>query len=304
MIVEQKMNHEYPPIQGFKSFNAESVRLAYGLKFNHSRIAAVQTLSGAGALRVGCEFLSQWCRRNVKVYIPKPTWIMHRGIAESAGLQVAEYTYYDFKKKQVAFEQMYDELLGIPDEQIVILHACAHNPTGDDPTEEQWDELKDLFIKKGHYAFFDSAYQGFASGNPDADVYSLRSFANSDARVLLAQSFAKNFGLYGQRIGCLSVVTDEPHLAGAVTSQLKGIVRPMWSNPPVHGARIVDTVLKNPELMALWKTELMQMATRIKDMRHGLTSRLRKLESPHDWSHIDNQIGMFAYTGLNPEQCR
>lgn len=197
---------------------------------------------------------------------------------------------------------MLEDLDRADNEQIVILHSCAHNPTGQDPTLDQWRQILDVCVRKNHLCAFDSAYQGFASGNLDQDAASIRMFAERTDRVMLFQSFAKNFGLYGERVGNLNIVCSSADEAARVQGRLKTFARPMWSNPPIHGARIVDIVLSDPELTAMWHQDLINMSSRMAAMRTGLTENLKSAGSTIDWSHITNQIGMFAYTGMSQEQ--
>jgi aspartate aminotransferase len=159
-------------------------------------------------------------------------------------------------------------------------------------------------MKKQHFVFFDSAYQGFASDDIDEDTYSLKLFAKKYLRVMLAQSFSKNFGLYGERTGCLSLICTSPEERDIVQTRLKETCLPEYSNPPVHGARIVDTILGDEELTALWKAEVLNMSQRLRELRVQIVLRLKALGSVHDWSHITKQIGMFAYTGLTPEMVK
>ena len=183
-----------------------------------------------------------------------------------------------------------------------MLHACAHNPTGVDPTQEQWVEIEAAIREAGHFPFFDMAYQGFASGDAAKDAFALRYFVEKGHQPVLAQSFAKNMGLYGERVGAFSVVCADAAEAKRVDSQIKILVRPMYSNPPVHGARIAGTILNDAALKKQWLGEVKDMADRIIAMRKLLRENLESLGSKHDWSHITSQIGMFAYTGLKPEQ--
>lgn len=194
-------------------------------------------------------------------------------------------------------------LQNAPDQSIVLLHACAHNPTGVDPTQEQWKEISKVVKKKGHFSFFDMAYQGFASGDADRDAFALRHFVSEGHHVALSQSFAKNMGLYGERVGCFSLVTGSPQETGRVDSQLKIIVRPLYSNPPIHGARIAGSILSDPQLYQQWLGEVKGMANRINGMRSTLKNLLVKdLGNKNNWDHITNQIGMFAFLGISPEQ--
>jgi aspartate aminotransferase len=198
---------------------------------------------------------------------------------------------------------MIDDLESADDGSIILLHACAHNPTGCDPSDDQWTTLLSIIERKGHLIFFDSAYQGFASGDAEADAKALRRVVSAGFPVLLAQSFAKNFGLYGERCGTLSVVCRDAAQKDILMSQLKCIIRPMYSSPPKHGSSIVRTVLSDAQLTEQYYRECAGMAERIQTMRTQLVSKLKEVGSMHDWSHVTEQIGMFAYTGMSAEMC-
>lgn len=268
-IIEGNLDHEYLPIQGLQSFVDNSKRLAYGEDFDgvNDRVVGIQTLSGTGSLRVAMEFLENWLPNKVPIYVPNPTWGNHKTIAKKAGLEVREYKYYKPSTRGFDFEGMVTDLKNAPKGSIILLHPCAHNPTGVDPSKDQWQEIFEVVKKNELFAFFDSAYQGFATGDVSGDAYAIRLFAKEYNRTLLCQSFAKNFGLYGQRVGCLSFVTENAEEGTRLLSQLKLNARPMYSNPPLHGARIVDTVLSDPELKDLWFREVKGMADRIISMR-------------------------------------
>lgn len=303
LIYNSKGDHEYLPIQGLESFNSAAVKLAYADSTNHERISACQSLSGTGALRLGMSFLKRFYNKSTTLYIPNPTWGNHKAIAKDAGLEWKEYTYYNPKNYGLNFQGMLTDLAAAPDHSIVLLHACAHNPTGVDLTHPEWDELLNLFAHKKHVPFFDSAYQGFASGDTNRDSYGPRKFVSGGQNILLAQSFAKNFGLYGERIGCFSTVCQDPSEKEKVLSQVKILARAMYSNPPLYGAKVVSTVLNTPELNSQWLVDVKTMADRIINMRTALVSGLKTAGSTKEWSHITSQIGMFAFTGLNSEQC-
>ncbi|CAG9329081.1 unnamed protein product [Blepharisma stoltei] len=304
ILINANLDHEYLPTEGLNTFRQAAALLAYGNcpEVAEGRIAALQALSGTGALRIGCAFISRFYPHNKIIYVPKPTWGNHKNIARDAGLEVREYSYYCPTKKGLDFERLLSEIDEAPRNSIILLHACAHNPTGQDPSHEQWAQIHEVITRKQHLAFFDTAYQGFASGSTDEDAYGLRYFVKEKSPVLLAQSFAKNFGLYGERIGLFTAVTDSSAETDRVVSQLKILGRAMYSNPPLYGARIVSTVLNTPELYRQWQQDLVTMSGRIKAMRSALVEKLKEKGSPHDWSHITNQIGMFAFTGLNAEQ--
>jgi len=238
-------------------------------------------------LRVGLDFLRLWYpNRDAEVYVSDPTWGNHKQIAAKAGFEAKTYRYYDRRNRCFDAAGMLEDLANAPNESIFILHACAHNPTGCDPTKEQWKQIMDVCLRKNHFAGFDSAYQGFASGDLERDAYSLRLFAQHSNNVCLFQSFAKNFGIYGERAGCVSFLTNSAEEAQKCQSRIKQIARPMYSNPPIHGARIVDIILGDPELEKSWHNDLTVMSGRMKQMRVSLRQKLEGLGSKHDWSHI------------------
>lgn len=303
-LYNAQLDHEYLPIEGLESFRTAAAKLAYGDSsvITDKKVVSVQALSGTGSLRLGMEFLKRWYPRSSTVLIANPTWGNHKNIIKDAGLEWKEYTYYNPSTLGLNFEAMCDNVNNAPNGSVLLLHACAHNPTGVDLTNQQWDQFLEIVQRKEHLSFFDSAYQGFASGDIDRDGYAPRRFANAGLPMLLAQSFAKNFGLYGERVGCFSVVTDNQDEAARVMSQIKIIARPIYSNPPLFGARIVSTILNSPDLYQQWRVDVKIMADRIINMRHQLVKGLKDQGSTRDWKHITDQIGMFAFTGLNKDQ--
>ncbi|PON76515.1 Aspartate/other aminotransferase [Parasponia andersonii] len=295
---------EYLPIVGIAEFNKLSAKLILGADspaIQQNRVTTVQCLSGTGSLRVGGEFLARHYHERT-IYIPQPTWGNHIKVFALSGLTVKTYRYYDPATRGLNFQGLLEDLGSAPSGAIVLLHACAHNPTGVDPTLEQWEQIRQLIRSKALLPFFDSAYQGFASGSLDADAQPIRTFAADGGELLVAQSYAKNMGLYGERVGALSIVCKTTDVAGRVESQLKLVIRPMYSNPPIHGASIVATILRDRNLYDEWTVELKAMADRIISMRRQLFDALQARGTPGDWSHIIKQIGMFTFTGLNAEQ--
>jgi len=306
-VVESGMNKEYAGIAGIEQFTSLARAFAFGKEspvLAEKRVATVQTLSGTGACRVIGDFYSRFLGKGAPVYLPEPSWGNHAAIFKDAGLDVRRYRYWDPASRGLDLDGMLADLAAAPAGSAVLLHACAHNPTGVDPTEQEWSQISQAMLaRKGELTlFFDSAYQGFASGDAEADAFALRHFAAEGHCFALAQSFAKNFGLYGERVGLLSVIGEDEDEAARIASQLKIIIRPMYSNPPVHGARIVATVLSDPELEVKWRAECKLMADRIIEMRAALKSELASAGSALDWSHITSQIGMFCYSGMNKEQ--
>jgi aspartate aminotransferase len=303
-LLKQNLNHEYLPIVGHQPFINAAAALAYGKGsplLENKRVAAVQTLSGTGALRVAGEFIKRFAGDRT-VYMPKPTWGNHIPIFKDSGLKVAEYAYYDAKTCGLDFNAMIESIRKIPEGEVILLHACAHNPTGVDPSLEQWKQMSKVVHDRNLLVLFDSAYQGFASGDTERDVQSVRQFISDGHNIILCQSFAKNFGLYSSRVGALSVVGANTVEADNILSQLKILVRPMYSNPPAYGARIVAHILEDSQREAQWRKEVNHMASRIIGMRSKLVENLASHGSTRNWRHITDQIGMFCYTGLTPEQ--
>lgn len=306
IVFSEKLDKEYLPITGLAQFDDLAAKLAYGEQSKplvEGRIAMTQTISGTGALRTGGEFLAHHYPGPKTIYVPTPTWGNHIPIFKNSGLEVKHYAYYDKNTVALDFEGMLRDLRNAPENSIVLLHACAHNPTGVDPTQEQWKQIAEVVKEKNHFPFFDMAYQGFASGDADRDAFAVRYFVEQGFEIALSQSFAKNMGMYGERTGLFSLVTGSPEEKSRVESQLKITVRPMISNPPLHGARIAARILSDNALKAQWLDELRGMADRIKSMRATLRSLLvDEYGSKRNWDHITNQIGMFAFLGISPEQ--
>lgn len=304
-VVQQNLDKEYAGITGVPDFTKAAAKLAYGADsapLSEGRIAITQSISGTGALRIGGAFLQRFFPGAKTIYIPTPSWANHKAVFLDSGLEVKQYRYYNKDTIGLDFDGMVEDIKSMPQGSMVLLHACAHNPTGVDPTEEQWRAISDAVKAGGHYPFFDMAYQGFASGDTDRDAFALRHFIREGHQPCLAQSFAKNMGLYGERVGAFSIVCDSAEEKARVDSQLKILVRPLYSNPPVHGARIASAILNDPALNKQWLGEVKGMADRIIKMRALLKENLSRLGSKHNWDHITSQIGMFAYTGLKPEQ--
>jgi len=238
---------------------------------------------------------------NAPAAISNPTWENHRGIFESAGFDVIEYTYFDGKTRGVDFDGMVKSLESFPKHTTVLLHACCHNPTGADMTEAQWRQVIDICKAKELIPFLDMAYQGFADGI-EQDGVAVRLFAQSGMSFFVSSSFSKSFSLYGERVGALSIVTQSKDESTRVMSQLKRVIRTNYSNPPTHGAAIAAAVLNSPELRKLWEDELSQMRDLNKSMREALVSKLAAAGAKQDFAFINAQRGMFSYPGLTPEQ--
>ncbi|CAO3696171.1 unnamed protein product [Umbelopsis ramanniana] len=303
----ESLDHEYQPIAGQKTYTKAAAQLILGEDspaFQQNRVIAIQTISGTGANHTAAAFLAKFHKKGAICLLSKPTWANHKAIFNNVGIQVAEYPYWNPSTRGLDLEGMLGALEKAPEESIVLLHACAHNPTGVDPTREQWQRIADVVQKKKHFPFFDCAYQGFASGNLDQDAWAVRYFVERGFELFVCQSFAKNFGLYGERAGNLTVVTRTPEQAQHVLSQLEILQRSEISNPPAYGSRIVDLVLNDKQLYAEWNDNLGTMSGRIIEMRKRLFEKLQQLQTPGTWNHIVDQIGMFSFTGLSPAQVK
>uniref|UniRef100_A0A1J3JFB0 Aspartate aminotransferase n=1 Tax=Noccaea caerulescens TaxID=107243 RepID=A0A1J3JFB0_NOCCA len=299
-------NKEYLPLDGLADFNKLSAKLLLGddsPAVKENRVVTIQCLSGTGALRVGAEFLAKNHQQSV-IFVSNPTWGNHPNIFNLAGLSVEYFRYYDSKTRGLDLKGLLEDLGAAPSGAIVVLQACAHNPTGVDPTLEQWEQIREIVRSKRLLPFFDIAYQGFASGSLDRDAQAIRMFVDDGGECLIAQSFAKNMGLYGERIGALTIVCESEEVAKKVKSQVLVVVRPMYLSPPIHGASIVTTILKTSDMYKDWTIELKGMVNRILSTRQQLYEAIQARGTPGDWSHIIKQIGMFSFTGLNEKQVR
>jgi aspartate aminotransferase len=305
LIHQNNMDKEYLGITGLASFTKAAAELAFDANSSvlaDKRNVTVQGVSGTGSLMLGSRFLNAFFGGNKVVYLPKPTWGNHPAILKSAGLGFDYYRYYDPSTCGFDSAGAMEDINNIPENSIIMLHACAHNPTGVDPKMEHWKEISAICKKRNILPFFDMAYQGFASGDIDKDAAALRMFIDDGHNPLLSQSFAKNMGLYGERVGAFNIICADEAEAKRVESQVKIIIRALYSNPPCNGARIASTILNDEALRAQWLVEVKGMADRIISMRDQLTTNLIKEGSTRDWSHINDQIGMFCYTGLTVEQ--
>jgi aspartate/tyrosine/aromatic aminotransferase len=266
------------------------------------RVATVQTPGGTGALRVAADFLKKLFPA-AKVWLSEPTWPNHAGVFQSAGLQIGTYPYFDAAGNALAFERMLAALGTIPSGDVVLLHGCCHNPTGIDPTPDQWRQIAEVVAGRGLLPFVDFAYQGLAEGMRE-DATGLAALTRTGCDLLVASSFSKNFGLYSERVGALSVICKTDAAAEAVMSQLKVCIRTNYSNPPAHGAEIVTTVLADPQLRGMWESEVRDIRERINGMRSLFVRTLAEVGVTRDFSFVARQRGMFSFSGLTPEQVR
>lgn len=304
IILSQNDPKGYLAIDG----SPEQARLVQGLLFGEThevvtsgRAATAHTPGGTGALRVAADLLHELGAK--KVWLSKPTWPNHPGIFEAAGLEIATYPYYDAEKHALDFEGMVDSLQGAGPGDVVLLHGCCHNPTGMDPTQEQWETLATLAAEKGFLPFFDFAYQGFGDGL-DEDAFGLRSFCLEGCELMVSSSYSKNFGLYNERVGALTVIGANADAAEKVRSHMKRVIRVNYSNPPAHGGKIVTTILRDAALRSEWVEEVGVMRNRINGMRSLLVESLKAKGVTQDFSFLTSQRGMFSFSGLTPEHVK
>jgi len=293
----------YLPIEGIVGYNQGAQRLLLGKDAKaiaEGRVVTMQALGGTGALKIGADFLRQLLPQS-KVAISNPSWENHRALFERAGFEVVNYPYYDAASHGLDFAGMIDFLGELPAQSIVVLHACCHNPTGVDPTFDQWQAIAKVMKERDLVPFLDIAYQGFGSGLEE-DAAVVRLFADLGLTMFISSSFSKSFSLYGERVGALTIVAGDKDEGARVLSQVKRVIRTNYSNPPTHGGAVVATVLNSPELFALWNKELGDMRERIQLMRRQLVEKLKAAGVPGDFSFVLAQRGMFSYSGLSAAQ--
>jgi aromatic-amino-acid transaminase len=293
----------YLPIDGIAAYDAAVKGLVFGVGSEpvaSGRVATAQGIGGTGGLKIGADFLKK-LSPDAKVLISDPSWENHRALFMQAGFVVENYPYYDAAKRGVNFDGMLAALNAAPGGTIVVLHACCHNPTGYDITPAQWDQVVAAVKSKGLTPFLDMAYQGFGHGIEE-DGAVIQKFVAAGLSFFVSTSFSKSFSLYGERVGALSVLCESKDEAARVLSQIKLVIRTNYSNPQIHGATVVATVLDNPALRTQWESELGQMRVRIKAMRQKLVDGLKAAGVKQDMGFITDQIGMFSYSGLSKDQ--
>ncbi|WP_372375365.1 aromatic amino acid transaminase [Xanthomonas axonopodis pv. cajani] len=293
----------YLPIDGLAAYDKATQELLFGADsalVTSGRVATSQTVGGSGALRVGADLLKKLLP-TATIAISNPSWENHRAVFGAAGFEVVDYTYFDAATHGLNFDGMLADLAKLEPGTVVLLHACCHNPTGADLSREQWKQVAGLLKERNLFPFVDIAYQGFDKGI-EADAYAVRLLAAEGIdSYVVASSYSKSFSLYGERVGALSVVSATAAEARAVQSQVKRIIRTIYSSPSTHGAALVAGVLTSPELRDLWEQELTDMRERIHSLRAGLVEKLATLGAP-EFDFIQRQAGMFSYSGLTKTQ--
>jgi aspartate/tyrosine/aromatic aminotransferase len=302
-LLETEKTKNYLGIHGLPEYTAAISKLLFGADsdvIKNKRAACLQTPGGTGALRVAGDFLKSQFPQ-AKVWCSTPTWANHTNIFRQAGLGIGSYAYLAADGKSLDFSGLLDSLQQIPAGDVVCLHACCHNPTGVDPTSEQWSQILETLTERNLIPLIDFAYQGFGSGVVE-DAAVVRKFADAGMEFLVCNSFSKNFGLYSERVGGLTIVTDNAQSNAAAMSQAKSVVRANYSNPPRHGGSIVATILNDAELSKSWQMELDAMRNRIQEIRHSFVQGMSQQTDKQDFSFIENQSGMFSYSGLTAMQ--
>ena len=301
-LLETQTTKGYLPISGDPAYAANVQKLLFGADsevITAGRAMTIHSPGGTGALRVGADLLKKF-NQNSKVWVSTPTWANHKGIFTAARFEIADYPYYNPATKDVDFDAMLATLETIPSGDVVLLHVCCHNPTGVDLSDAQWEQVVAVAKAKGWMPFLDFAYQGFGSGIEE-DRSVVEKFAAAEIDFFIASSFSKNFGLYNERTGALTIVSPTESEAAVAMSHLKTTIRVNYSNPPAHGGLAASTVLNDAGLYDQWVGEVAEMRDRIKAMRSALVDGLATRGVEGDFSFIKAQRGMFSFSGLSDE---
>ncbi|CAI1766343.1 TPA: aspartate/tyrosine/aromatic aminotransferase [Serratia marcescens] len=302
-LLENETTKNYLGIEGIPAFASCTQELLFGKEspiVTDRRARTAQTPGGTGGLRVAADFIANQTSAK-RIWISNPSWPNHKNVFSAVGLEVLEYAYYDAANHALDFDGLLNSLKQAQAGDVVLFHGCCHNPTGIDPTPEQWAQLAELSVANGWLPLFDFAYQGFANGLEE-DAQGLRIFAAKHKELIVASSYSKNFGLYNERVGACTIVAADAETADRAFSQVKAAIRANYSNPPSHGAAVVATILGNDALRAMWEQELTDMRQRIHRMRQLFVNTLQEKGAQQDFSFIIQQNGMFSFSGLTKEQ--
>ncbi|PID41309.1 MAG: aromatic amino acid aminotransferase [Proteobacteria bacterium] len=302
ILLGREQSKGYLPIAGDPLFGTCVQKLIFGPGsevIRSGRATTAHTPGGTGALRVGAELLKTFLP-DATVWLSTPTWANHKGIFSAAGFPFQEYPYYNPETKGLKYDEMLERLKQIPAGDIVLFHACCHNPSGVDLNGHQWQEVAEIATEKGWIPFLDFAYQGFGS-SIDEDRIAVETFARKGINFFVASSFSKNLGLYSERAGAITLISSGSEESAIAASHLKKTIRVCYSNPPAHGGLIAMTILSEPALEQAWRKELTAICTRIISMRNALVDRLDSHGIDQDFSFIRKQRGLFSFSGLSPE---
>tara|TARA_Y100000389_G_C17470958_1_gene530759 strand:- start:5135 stop:6319 length:1185 start_codon:yes stop_codon:yes gene_type:complete len=302
MLVNDQESKVYIGTAGSANFNSEIQKLIFGEIDLNDRMVTIQAPGGSGSLRVAAEMILR-ASPSSSVWVSEPTWANHMPLLSSAGVSIKPYPYYDFEKHVIKFDEMLDTLRNASASDIVLLHACCHNPTGLDLSKDQWQLLTDIVIERDLIPFVDIAYQGFADGL-DEDVYGIRHMTKFVSEMIVSSSCSKNFGLYRDRVGALSILAKDKDSKKIIDSQINNVVRTIYSVPPDHGAAVVSLILNNEKLRNEWILELAEMRERLKSMRIMLYELLLAKAPKYDFSHLVRATGMFCFLGVTEEQVK
>ena len=300
--LENEITKTYIGGTGSALFNERMTALIFGdhKVINENRVRTVSTPGGTGALRVAGEFIAR-CKSGAKIWLSNPTWANHKGVFTESGLDIHEYPYYDYENKTLDFDAMLNALKQVSADDFVLLHACCHNPSGMDLSQEQWQQVVQVAKEVGFTPLIDMAYQGFGDGLEE-DAYGVRLMAENVNNMILCSSCSKNFGLYRERIGACTVIGETPATTEIALSVVLGVARTIYSMPPAHGAAVVEIILGSEELTQEWHTELTEMRNRINGNRKVIVDKLIEKGVTRDFSFIANQKGMFSFLGITPAQ--
>ncbi|MEJ2297637.1 MAG: aspartate/tyrosine/aromatic aminotransferase [Woeseiaceae bacterium] len=299
-IIDTQDSKAYIGTAGDPQFNAAMQALLFGDVADPARLATIQAPGGSGSLRVAASLILR-ARPKATVWVSDPTWGNHVPLLGGAGLQLEPYPYYDTEKHVIRIDAMLEALRKMPQGDLVLLHACCHNPSGMDPTQDEWRAVADVIVERELVPFVDIAYQGFAESLVE-DAFIVRHLAERVPEMIVCGSCSKNFGLYRDRVGSLSLLASDTKAKDIVYSQVNNVVRTIYSVPPDHGAVVVATILDDPELKAEWRVELAEMRGRLREMRVLLNDALEARVPSHDFSHLVRARGMFCFLGISKEQ--
>jgi aspartate aminotransferase len=302
-LVANQKTKDYLAIDGLHTYDQRVQELIFGVDnpiLSSGRVVTAQSPGGTGALRIAADFLAKTSPEKT-IWLSDPTWPNHPSVFKSAGLKVATYPYFDAATNGVAWDALLAALNTMPEGDVLVLHGCCHNPTGIDLTVAQWQEIAAIVVERKLLPLVDFAYQGFSDGLRE-DAVGVNLMADVAREMLIATSYSKNFGLYNERVGALTLVAGTPEAAQASMSHIKTVIRSNYSNPPAHGAEVVATILGDPALRAMWEVEVAEMRDRINEMRHLFVESLNEKGVDRDFSFIARQRGMFSFSGLTPAQ--
>jgi len=300
ILVDTQNSKAYIGTAGAADFNAAMQMLTFGDAKLDDRLATIQTPGGSGALRVAAGMILR-SSPDATVWVSEPTWANHVPLLAGAGVKLKPYPYYDTQNHVIKIDEMLAALREAPSGDIVLLHACCHNPSGLDPSTDDWRAIAEVIVERGLVPFIDMAYQGFAESLDD-DAFSVRHLAGRVAEMFVSTSCSKNFGLYRDRVGTLSLLAADSETRDIVYSQVNNLVRTIYSVPPDHGAAVVNLILSDGELRKAWESELAEMRERIRSMRVLLHDALVEKTPDHDFSHLVRATGMFCFLGITVEQ--